>query len=128
MAESNTKSNVIPIKQIDAGAAAKTEDLHASLVRDGWMRQTTIGEPRLSELVKTYEKLGYEVRVEAYQESREDCSAATSDCASAGSCGSGGCSASAAPAGMAAADLDIDTAPEIESYMGMLYIRKSKAS
>ena len=30
----------------------------------GWIKQTTIGEPRLSEIVELYESLGFEVRLE----------------------------------------------------------------
>ena len=32
--------------------------------KEGWIKQTTIGEPRLSEIVELYNSLGYEVRVE----------------------------------------------------------------
>jgi len=32
--------------------------------RKGWIKQTTIGEPRLSEIVELYKSLGYEVRLE----------------------------------------------------------------
>ena len=34
------------------------------LRRQGWTRQFTASEPRLSEAVKLYESLGYEVRLE----------------------------------------------------------------
>jgi len=34
------------------------------LGKAGWAKQTTIGEPRLSEIVKLYKSLGYEVRLE----------------------------------------------------------------
>ena len=34
------------------------------LEKEGWVKQTTIGEPRLSEIVELYESLGYEVRLE----------------------------------------------------------------
>ena len=34
------------------------------LEKEGWTKQTTIGEPRLSEIVELYESLGYEVRLE----------------------------------------------------------------
>ena len=33
------------------------------LVAQGWTKQTTIGEPRLSELVDNYRNMGYEVYV-----------------------------------------------------------------
>ena len=32
--------------------------------KEGWIKRTTIGEPRLSEIVELYKSLGYEVRVE----------------------------------------------------------------
>ena len=34
------------------------------LEEEGWVKQTTIGEPRLSEIVALYKSLGYEVRLE----------------------------------------------------------------
>jgi len=34
------------------------------LEEKGWMKQNTIGEPRLSEIVELYKSLGYEVRLE----------------------------------------------------------------
>ena len=34
------------------------------LEKEEWVRQTTIGEPRLSEIVELYKSLGYEVRLE----------------------------------------------------------------
>ena len=34
------------------------------LEKGGWIKQTTIGEPRLSEIVELYKSLGYEVRLE----------------------------------------------------------------
>ncbi len=34
------------------------------LEKEGWVKQTTIGEPRLSEIVELYKSLGYEVRFE----------------------------------------------------------------
>lgn len=33
------------------------------LLEQGWIKQTTIGEPRLSEIVENYRKMGYEVHV-----------------------------------------------------------------
>ena len=32
--------------------------------KEGWIKRTTIGEPRLSEIVELYKSLGYEVRLE----------------------------------------------------------------
>ena len=34
------------------------------LEKMGWIKRTTIGEPRLSEIVELYKSLGYEVRIE----------------------------------------------------------------
>lgn len=33
------------------------------LLAQGWIKQTTIGEPRLSEIVENYRNMGYEVHV-----------------------------------------------------------------
>ncbi len=38
------------------------------LIRDGWTKQSTNDEPRLSELVAMYESLGYEVHLEPLTE------------------------------------------------------------
>lgn len=44
------------------------------LKRQGWIRQFTASEPRLSEAVELYRSLGYEVRLEpAVPEDREAC-------------------------------------------------------
>ena len=42
-------------------------DKEDELLKDGWVKQTTIGEPRLSEVVETYRALGYEVHVEEFR-------------------------------------------------------------
>lgn len=36
------------------------------LVKEGWKKQTTYDEPRLSEMVELYKDIGYEVHVEAF--------------------------------------------------------------
>ena len=36
----------------------------AELKEEGWEKRTTIGEPKLSEIVAEYESLGFEVRLE----------------------------------------------------------------
>jgi hypothetical protein len=59
-----TTKRVIPIAQ------AKTVSPEDALLRDGWKRQTTIGEPRLSEIVKNYKAMGFEVHVEEYKVGR----------------------------------------------------------
>lgn len=45
------------------------------LEEEGWIKQTTIGEPRLSEIVELYKSLGYEVCLEPVKldELDEDC-------------------------------------------------------
>lgn len=58
---------VIPIAQ---AKAVSPEDAR---LRDGWKRQTTIGEPRLSEIVKNYKAMGFEVHVEEYKAEGEGC-------------------------------------------------------
>jgi signal recognition particle subunit SEC65 len=34
------------------------------LEKEGWIKRTTIGEPRLSEIVEEYKSLGFEVHLE----------------------------------------------------------------
>ena len=41
------------------------------LARKGWQRQTTYDEPRLSEIITMYEKIGKEVRLEPFNPSEE---------------------------------------------------------
>jgi hypothetical protein len=43
---------------------AGRKGLRKELEKGGWIKQTTIGEPRLSEIVELYKSLGYEVRLE----------------------------------------------------------------
>ena len=38
----------------------------AELAREGWQKQTTYDEPRLSELVEMYEEIGYQVHLEPF--------------------------------------------------------------
>jgi hypothetical protein len=52
---------VIPIAQ---AKAISPED---ALLKDGWKRQTVIGEPRLSEIVQNYKAMGFEVHVEEFK-------------------------------------------------------------
>ena len=53
------------------GGKSKEEELK----REGWMRQFTTDEPRLSEAVELYRSLGYEVHLEpaAFNEENETC-------------------------------------------------------
>ena len=41
------------------------------LIRDGWTRQTTYDEPRLSEIAEMYRELGLEVHLEPLQPQSE---------------------------------------------------------
>ena len=52
---------VIPIAQ------AKVLSPEDALRKEGWVRQTTIGEPRLSEIVQNYKAMGFEVHVEEFK-------------------------------------------------------------
>ena len=47
---------MIPLKLVKGGKESE-------LLAQGWIKQTTIGEPRLSEVVENYRQLGYEVYV-----------------------------------------------------------------
>ena len=58
---------VIPIAQVKV---LSPED---ALLREGWKRQTTIGEPRLSEIVQNYKAMGFEVHVEEFKAEGEGC-------------------------------------------------------
>ena len=40
----------------------------ALLLKEGWVKQSTLGEPRLSEVVENYKSLGYEVNVEEFRD------------------------------------------------------------
>lgn len=51
---------VIPIRQV-------ADQSEAELVRDGWEKQTTLGEPRLSEVAQNYRSMGYEVHVQSFR-------------------------------------------------------------
>lgn len=46
----------------------------AQLLAQGWAKQTTIDEPRLSELIETYRALGYEVEVIEHRSEAGSCS------------------------------------------------------
>jgi hypothetical protein len=61
-------ATTIPIRQVSAVGTREAE-----LLRDGWRKQTTIGEPRLSELAENYRDLGYEVLVERYRAEGDGC-------------------------------------------------------
>lgn len=54
------------------GAGADSNDPTARLAQEGWVLRTTIGEPRLSEVVENYRTMGFEVHVEHFGTSRAD--------------------------------------------------------
>ena len=58
---------VIPIAQ------AKVVSPEDALLKDGWKRQTTIGEPRLAENEQNYKAMGFEVHVEEFKAEGEGC-------------------------------------------------------
>lgn len=45
----------------------------AELLAQGYVRRTTIGEPRLSELVAEYERIGFDVQVIEHHTQTDDC-------------------------------------------------------
>lgn len=53
-------------------AAADSNDPAVKLAQEGWVLRTTIGEPRLSEVVENYRTMGFEVHVEHFGEIRHD--------------------------------------------------------
>lgn len=46
----------------------KKEDLE----KQGWVKQTTYDEPRLSDIVEMYEEMGLEVRIEPFNPDEKD--------------------------------------------------------
>ncbi len=37
------------------------------LISQGWQKRSTLDEPRLTEMIRTYEEIGYEVHLEPFQ-------------------------------------------------------------
>jgi len=68
-------SVTIPLKLVKGGE-------EGDLLTQGWVKQTTIGEPRMSEIADNYRRLGYEVRVIEHREESE--SGGCNTCFSAG--------------------------------------------
>ena len=56
------------------------------LLAQGWVKKTTIGEPRLSEIVENYRNMGYEVHVVEHpvEETGDSCNTCFSAGAEAG--------------------------------------------
>jgi hypothetical protein len=42
------------------------------LVRDGWQKQATYDDPRLSEMVEMYREIGFEVHLEPFRSENAD--------------------------------------------------------
>jgi hypothetical protein len=51
---------IISYKKGGSGEMTKSEELK----KQGWIKRTTIGEPRLSEIVEEYKALGFDVHLE----------------------------------------------------------------
>jgi hypothetical protein len=51
---------IISYKKGGSGEMTKSEELK----KQGWVKRTTIGEPKLSEIVDEYKALGFDVRLE----------------------------------------------------------------
>ena len=49
-----------------AGGVVDSNDPSVKLAQEGWILRTTIGEPRLSEVVENYRAMGFEVHVERF--------------------------------------------------------------
>ena len=49
-----------------AASSSAADDPASKLAQEGWILRTTIGEPRLSEVVENYRAMGYEVHVEPF--------------------------------------------------------------
>ena len=60
----------IPIK---LASVSQEEEVEDRLLRQGWKRLTTIGEPRLSEIAEAYRGMGFEVHVESYRMEGDGC-------------------------------------------------------
>ena len=67
---SMSTKKTIPIKLASANQEEEVED---RLLRQGWKRLTTIGEPRLSEIAEAYRGMGFEVHVETYKTEGDGC-------------------------------------------------------
>lgn len=126
MNESTGKSRIIPLKVTQGGDPAIQKNLTRRLESEGWIRQSTIGEPRLSEMVSTYQRLGYEVRIEANQDSAASDSACStggaSGCSSAetGGCSGGGCSSGSAAFNVSAVSIPVDDGADLRT----VFVRK----
>lgn len=78
---------IIPIKIAGSGGGGGCgsgggSDPETLLMQQGWIRRTTIGEPRLSEVVENYRAMGYEVHVERFGGVEGSCTTCYDDPAS----------------------------------------------
>lgn len=63
------------------GVSEDSNDPSVRLGKEGWILRTTIGEPRLSEVVENYQAMGFEVHVERFGTSSADHKASDGDAA-----------------------------------------------
>jgi hypothetical protein len=63
-----------------AGSSTPADDTASTLAQDGWILRTTIGEPRLSEVVENYRAMGFEVHVEYFANGRTATADGESSC------------------------------------------------
>lgn len=54
------------------GVSEDSNDPSVKLAKEGWILRTTIGEPRLSEVVENYKAMGFQVHVEHFGTSSAD--------------------------------------------------------
>ncbi len=62
-----------------SAGALDSSDPSFLLQQQGWILRTTIGEPRLSEVVENYQAMGYEVHVERFGTSTASASGSAED-------------------------------------------------
>ena len=46
--------------------------IEETLIREGWEKQATYDDPRLSEMVEMYRQIGFEVHLEPFKAENED--------------------------------------------------------
>lgn len=56
-----------------SSCGGSANDPDTLLQQQGWILRTTIGEPRLSEVVENYKAMGYEVHVEPWSTGEASC-------------------------------------------------------
>ena len=70
--ESVLVANSNKIKKINVGyCRVSSRHQKDDLERQGWVKQTTYDEPRLSEMIEMYREMGFEVHIEAFESDDE---------------------------------------------------------